>query len=64
MKKELKIGHSDFKIAKYKDFCNKHQNKYPVINVSLKDIKETNWENCLESFKATISELYKNMITY
>ena len=30
---------TDFEISEKKEFCNKHQNKYPVINISLKDIK-------------------------
>ncbi len=50
---------TDFKIAQEKEFCEKHQNKYPVINISLKDVKEANWEDCLESFKTLISRLYK-----
>ncbi len=32
---------ADFEISKHKDFCKEHQNKYPVINISLKSIKET-----------------------
>ncbi len=51
---------TDFKIAKEKDFCEKHQNQYPVINITLKDVKEKNWENCFESFKTVISQLYQN----
>jgi len=49
---------SDFEISRETDFCKQHQNKYPVINISLKGIKEISWEDCLESFKLTISELY------
>jgi hypothetical protein len=49
---------SEFEIATKKEFCEAHQNKYPVINISLKDVKETSWENCLERFKKTISGLY------
>ena len=49
---------SEFKISEKKDFCQTHQNKYPVINVSLKGIKETNWDRCLDKFKSLISELY------
>ncbi|PID89715.1 MAG: 9-O-acetyl-N-acetylneuraminate esterase, partial [Bacteroidia bacterium] len=59
-KPESKKLFADFKIARHKEFCEKHQNKYPVINISLKDIKETNWEECLDKFKAIISNLYKN----
>jgi len=46
-------------ISKRKEFCNEHQNKYPVINITLKDIKDTNWNDCLENLKYTISKLYK-----
>ena len=50
---------TEFKITNQKDFCKKHQNKYPVINISLKSIKETNWDKCLNKFKSIISELYQ-----
>ncbi|MEA3451120.1 MAG: AAA family ATPase, partial [Bacteroidota bacterium] len=49
----------DFEITKHKDFCKEHQNKYPVINISLKSIKETNWNSCLNKFKGLVSDLYK-----
>ena len=49
----------EYKISQKKDFCKKHQNKYPVINITLKDIDETNWEDCFEMFKTTISEMYQ-----
>ncbi len=49
----------EYKIAEEKEFCKKHQNKYPVINVSLKGIKETNWNTCLDKFKNLISNLYQ-----
>ena len=51
---------SEFEISEKKDFCEKHQNKYPVINISLKGIKETNWDACLEKFKSLISKLYQS----
>ncbi len=50
---------ADLEIGKEKEFCKKHQNKYPVINISLKSIKSENWETCLNSFKIEISGLYK-----
>ena len=49
----------EFKISAKKDFCNAHQNQYPVINISLKGIKETSWEKCFDKFKTLISELYQ-----
>ncbi len=49
---------SEYKITEKKDFCKRHQNKYPVINITLKDIDETNWTDCFDSFKSLISKLY------
>ena len=49
----------EFEIAKEKEFCKKHQNKYPVINISLKDIKANDWKACYEKFKTEISDLFK-----
>ncbi|OQX96207.1 MAG: hypothetical protein B6I24_11755, partial [Bacteroidetes bacterium 4572_128] len=51
---------SYLKISKNKNFCETHQNKHPVINITLKNVDENNWENCLESLKSLISKLYKN----
>ncbi len=59
-KPESKGLFADFKIAQEKEFCEKHQNKYPVINISLKSIKETDWEKCLNKFIQLISKLYEN----
>ena len=50
---------AEYKITEKKDFCTEHQNKYPVINLSLKDINETNWDDCFDMLKYTISELYQ-----
>ncbi len=58
-KKESAKLFSEFKISEKKEFCAAHQNKYPVINISLKGIKETNWEKCLDKFKSLAAKLYK-----
>ena len=58
-KPESKELFSEFKISKEKKFCEVHQNKYPVINISLKSVKETSWEKCYDKFKSLISKLYK-----
>ncbi len=50
---------AEFEITNEKDFCEKHQNKYPVINISLKKVKETDWDKCQKKFKILISELYQ-----
>ena len=49
----------EFEISNRKEFCEQHQNKYPVINLSLKNIKASNWNDCYEKFKKAISELYE-----
>jgi hypothetical protein len=48
----------ELKIYKEKEFC--HQGKYPVIHLSFKDIKETNWENCYNKVKYIIQTLYRS----
>ncbi|PIE79800.1 MAG: AAA family ATPase, partial [Candidatus Delongbacteria bacterium] len=57
-KQDYKEFFAEFEIAKYKDFCNKHQNKYPVINLTLKAVKETSWDRCLDKFRNIVSDLY------
>ncbi len=49
---------SEFEISDRKEFCEQHQNKYPVINISLKSVKESNWKDCMNSFKKTIIDIY------
>ena len=46
----------ELKIYKEKEFD--HQGKYPVIHLSFKDIKETNWENCYNKVKYIIQNLF------
>ena len=50
----------EFKISKEKEFCTNHQNKYPVINISLKSIRADDWEGCLQHLKVVISDTYKS----
>ncbi len=57
--KNIKNLFSEFEISKNKDFCEKYQNSYPVISISLKKIKAKNWKEMLESFKIAISKLYQ-----
>ncbi len=39
----------------------KYQGEYPVIYISLKDIKVSSWELCLEKFTSLIKKNTKNM---
>ena len=47
-------------ISKDKEFCDKHQNKYPVIFVTLKEIKDKNFESARISFSQFVSDLFSN----
>ena len=58
-KKESANLFSEYKISAEKEFCEQHQNKYPVINITLKSIKANDWEGCLEKLKTVISKIYK-----
>jgi len=50
---------SEFEIAQQKLFCEQHQNQYPVINLSFKNLKANSWEECFENIKIEISNLYQ-----
>ena len=58
-KQDSKELFSDLEISNKTEFCEKHQNKYPVINITLKNVKENTWDLCLDKFKSIISKLYK-----
>ncbi len=58
-KKEKPNLFSEYKISKEKTFCENHQNKYPVINITLKSIKAGNWKDCFEVIKSKVSALYQ-----
>lgn len=58
-KKESRGLFAGFKISREKAFCGEHQNKYPVINISLKSIRAGDWEGCFGHLKREIFNLYK-----
>lgn len=45
-------------ISKDKSFCEKYQNKYPVIFISFKEIKRVSYEEAYEGIVALIRSLY------
>jgi hypothetical protein len=55
-KKNLFTG---LKISKDLDFCREHQNKYPVIFVSFKAIKYSNFADALSGIKELLRKLYE-----
>lgn len=58
-KKESAGLFTGFKISEEKAFCGTHQNKYPVINISLKSARGADWEGCLQYLKGIMSEAYQ-----
>ena len=58
-KKESASLFTEFKISAEKGFCQAHQNKYPVINLSLKSVRASDWDACLLHIKDVISRVYK-----
>ena len=58
-KKESAGLFAEFKISAEEGFCQAHQNKYPVINLSLKSVRGNDWEGCLLHLKRVISEAYQ-----
>lgn len=58
-KKEEAHLFEGLKISQESAFCKAHQNKYPVINISLKIVRGSSWEDCLEKLKTVMSRAFK-----
>ncbi len=50
---------ADLLISKNQEFCAKHQNKYPVLFLSFKDIKKASFAQAYSQVATLISNLYK-----
>ncbi|MEM6700623.1 MAG: AAA family ATPase, partial [Bacteroidota bacterium] len=48
-----------FKIKDDQAFCEAHQSKYAVINITFKNVKAGNWESCREAVRNEITDLYR-----
>lgn len=59
-KKESASLFHPFKISQHKPFCEAHQNKYPVINITFKNAKGGDWETCWQYIKEEITDLYRD----
>lgn len=59
-KKESAHLFKGFKISEDKAFCEAHQNKYPVINVTFKNARGEDWETCYQLVVSIIAELYRS----
>ncbi len=46
------------KISKEEEFCKKHQQQYPIIFISFKDVKALDYENAYDIIVKLIRELY------
>jgi len=51
---------ANLKISEHKDLCEEYQNKYPVIFISFKDVKEPNYKKAIEQIKILLMGLYKS----
>jgi len=49
----------DFKIWQEENFYKNKQGKYPVIYLTFKDVKQLNWQSCLNKLKLTIVREYR-----
>ena len=58
-KPDSKQYFEEYNISKEKAFCEKHQNKYPVINLTLKSVGGLNWERCYKRLKGIIFKIFK-----
>ncbi len=56
--KDTKKLFDEFLISKQIEFCEKYQQKFPVIYLSLKSVRAKNWEGCLDDLKQVIGDLY------
>ena len=48
----------NFNISQHKNICKSHQNQYPVIFISFKDIKADNFEDAYADIRVLFSQLY------
>ena len=60
IKKDSKELFKGLNIEKETILCEKWQNKYPVIFISLKEVEGLNFESALDELKIVIANLYKN----
>ncbi|NDB83359.1 MAG: AAA family ATPase [Alphaproteobacteria bacterium] len=63
LQNDASVGHnlfSNLEVSKHTDFCSQHQNQYPVIFISFKDIKGENYQNSYDDIVALIGELYSD----
>ena len=58
-KEENKKLFDGLNISKEKELCEKHQNQYPVIFISLKDCKAKDWTDCFKKIKNLIRLMYQ-----
>ena len=57
IKKQSADIFENLKISKNKEICSKWMNKYPVINITLKDLNKANYSSNIENFLNIIYEL-------
>ena len=58
-KPESKKLFREFKINEEKAFCEEHQNKYPVISISFKNVDGDDWKTCMTEIRDKITNLFR-----
>ena len=58
--KDTKAMFSGLKITKHQDIINKHQNQYPVIYITLKNVESKTYPDAVNNIKRLMSELYRD----
>jgi hypothetical protein len=63
--KDSKALFDGLKIMEHQDVIEKCMNKYPVVFITLKDIKDDTYENSIENIRDLVSEIYEeNLYLY
>ena len=59
LKKDSKTLFEGLKIMELKDIVENHQNKYPVVSLTLKNVELPTYEKSIEKIKSIVSSIYR-----
>ena len=58
MREDSKHLFEGLEVAKDKDFCEEHMNKYPAVSITFKDVKARNWKELWKATESLLADLY------
>ena len=58
-KEDSKHLFEGLEVSEDMEFCKEHMNKYPVISITFKDVKASNWEELWQETESLLADLYK-----